>query len=334
MKADSPERAAEAFRRSLRIREDASVSNDLGAALEMLGPSRDEQAEACFRRAVQLKPADVEYRYNLGRFLVDHDRPREGAEDLRNLLDDKPDHARAWDRLGVAEFALGQDDAGLECLRRAVQIDPNLGTAQADLAVAMLNKGLYAELVPHAEQAVRLRPEVPLVHNVLRSALVMLGRGGELTAFYRREATSQPDQPMIQYELGTCLAQAGQAAEAAEHLRKAGALRRSWPEALAELAMVLSAAADAKVRDGAEALRLARQACDLTGRRSARPLDALAAGLAETGQFDQAADAARQAAGLAKAGGDMVLSARISERLKLYEQRKPFRLPAGDGGIR
>ena len=60
---------------------------------------------------------------------------------------------------------------------------------------------------------------------------------------------------------------------------------------LDELAWLLATYPDSKSRDGAEAVRLAERACDLTERRILALLDTLAAAYAETGDFPRAISA-------------------------------------------
>jgi hypothetical protein len=54
-------------------------------------------------------------------------------------------------------------------------------------------------------------------------------------------------------------------------------------------------------------------------------LDTLAAALAETGHYEQAAGTAARAAGLAAAQGDTELSAALTARAALYRSQTPYR---------
>jgi tetratricopeptide (TPR) repeat protein len=88
-------------------------------------------------------------------------------------------------------------------------------------------------------------------------------------------------------------------------------------------AWVLATCPDAKVRDGAKAVELARQACERTDNLEGMYLDTLAAARAETGKFDEAVKAQEKALedrSYAKRYGDEGRA-----RLKLYQQQKPFR---------
>ena len=80
---------------------------------------------------------------------------------------------------------------------------------------------------------------------------------------------------------------------------------------------------DAAFRDGKEAVRLAKAACERTGNRDGGCLDTLAAAHAEAGDFAAAVTAQERALedrGFAKKHGDDA-----QKRLRGYEDKKPFR---------
>ena len=83
----------------------------------------------------------------------------------------------------------------------------------------------------------------------------------------------------------------------------------------------LATSPEAAVRDGAEALKLAAGAVDLTHGSDPRALDALAAAYAETGRFPEAVEAARRA--LAVAAPRLVPA--LKARIAMYERQEPFR---------
>jgi hypothetical protein len=91
-----------------------------------------------------------------------------------------------------------------------------------------------------------------------------------------------------------------------------------------KLAWILATHPDAKLRDGAEAFRLATVATQVAGPADAAALDALAAAHAEAGEFTAAADAAKKAIELALAAKRDELAGQIQERLQLYESEHAF----------
>jgi tetratricopeptide (TPR) repeat protein len=86
------------------------------------------------------------------------------------------------------------------------------------------------------------------------------------------------------------------------------------------LATLLAACPDATVRDGKKALEMARRAYELA--KGPTELAALAAAHAELGEFDQAVEWQT----MAIAAAPKTLSDQYRERLKLYQDKKPYRL--------
>jgi tetratricopeptide (TPR) repeat protein len=95
--------------------------------------------------------------------------------------------------------------------------------------------------------------------------------------------------------------------------------------ALYKLAWIRAAHPQAEFRDGAEAVRLAQRACELTSYQAPAPLETLAAAYAEAGHFDDALAIAEKARQLALAAGQPELAERPLKMLKLFTDRKPYR---------
>ena len=78
---------------------------------------------------------------------------------------------------------------------------------------------------------------------------------------------------------------------------------------------------DERFRNGAEAVRLATKACEMTSCREHAPIRVLAAAYAEAGDFEQAVKYQRQEIEML---GDGVDTTTCEKRLELYRNGKPF----------
>ncbi len=96
-----------------------------------------------------------------------------------------------------------------------------------------------------------------------------------------------------------------------------------------DFAWFLSTNPDPALRNGPWAVRFAGLACELTFRPNADYLSTLAAALAESGHFEAAVQAQREAISLLTKGNRSELGFR--ERLKLYETKRPFRTESSSG---
>jgi Flp pilus assembly protein TadD len=114
-------------------------------------------------------------------------------------------------------------------------------------------------------------------------------------------------------------------AEACVQYEEALRLVPGDPETQNNLALLLATSEEPSLRNGEMAVRLAREANDRIGGRNPLFLRTLAAALAETGRFSDAAQTARSGIELAQATGQPGLVARLSDELKLYEAARPLR---------
>jgi Flp pilus assembly protein TadD len=91
------------------------------------------------------------------------------------------------------------------------------------------------------------------------------------------------------------------------------------------MAYMLATNPNASIRNGAEAVTLAKRAVELSGGREPAFLDTLAAAYAEAGQFTDAVRTARQAADLAAQQNKAALAESLRGKIPLYEAGTPFR---------
>ena len=151
----------------------------------------------------------------------------------------------------------------------------------------------------------RENPETPLVRGISLGANQQYAAAVEsLTLALQLEESAGRTQTErqralingeIQYDLGLALEPEGRAGEAMQHYRDALKARPDFPEALNKLAWLLATSEHAGIRNSAEAVTFAEQACKLTSYRKtimvgtlATADTALATAYAEAGQFDKA----------------------------------------------
>jgi hypothetical protein len=96
------------------------------------------------------------------------------------------------------------------------------------------------------------------------------------------------------------------------------------PRVLNDLGWELATAADSSLRNGAEAVRLAKRACALTNYAGANYVGTLAAAYAEAGQYPDAVQMAEKARTLALDSGEMDLAEQTKNLLELYRADRPY----------
>ncbi|HTU24784.1 MAG TPA: tetratricopeptide repeat protein [Pirellulales bacterium] len=135
----------------------------------------------------------------------------------------------------------------------------------------------------------------------------------------------EPENGSANFLLGLAMHEIGKTSGAREYLGRALRLEPNRCAFLWPTALILATSPDATVRNGRQAVELAEKAGEICGRNKPQVMDALAAGLAETGHFSAAVDVAEQAAAIAINMGNEPLADTIRHRLSFYRRSLPFR---------
>jgi tetratricopeptide (TPR) repeat protein len=167
---------------------------------------------------------------------------REAAVKLmRRALNQNPRVAGAHNDLGNMLEALGRYDEAIERYERALSLDPGLAAAHTNLGRALNARGRPAEAMAHHERALALAPELADAHNNLGVVLQALGRAQEASAHIERAIAIEPGFAEAHNNLGNVLRALERHEAAIPHYLRAIALRPSYAEAHHNLANALQA---------------------------------------------------------------------------------------------
>jgi tetratricopeptide (TPR) repeat protein len=140
---------------------------------------------------------------------------------------------------------------------------------------------------------------------------------------FRQALAIDPKHTDAAFYLAWSLHAQGETEAARKQFSEAMAIDPRWPMATARSFTFLATHPDAGSRNGPLALLQAQVANQALGTPDAELLDIFAVAYAEMGQFPDAVTAARKAVELSDKSSD--LKAEREKRLKLYENREPFR---------
>lgn len=239
-----------------------------------------------------------------------------------------PDLVEARNNLGVALADRGDWPGSYEQFRRAAELTPDDPRVHFNLGMVCRQLTDEDAAGRHLEEAIRLRPAMPDAHYQLAEVRLSQSRPADAIACLQKEVELDEENAEAHNLLGMVLTAQGKDGEAAKHYRLALELQPRWPSVANNLAWVLATAADAEVRDGAEAVRLAEAAVRATGGMDAELIDTLAAAYAETSQFDRAITAAEQALDIARMRDDKELTEEVEARLALFRAGRPYHATA------
>jgi tetratricopeptide (TPR) repeat protein len=176
-----------------------------------------------------------------------------------------------------------------------IQLDPTLVRAHFELGLTLAQLGRPADAVEEFRKVVAAEPKRSAGHINLVRALLLTNRDADCIAACRAGLQAVPSEPFLQHSL-------------------------AW---------MLATAADAKLRNGAEALEIGRRLCDASKRQDLDALQITAAALAETGDFDNAAKCVSEAMDLVRAhppkSGTADSIAELERCRALYQSGRSYR---------
>jgi tetratricopeptide (TPR) repeat protein len=249
---------------------------------------------------------------------------------------------QAWK--GARYYYLGRVPDAIKYFTNALQTDRNNITARMELGRLYLETGQSGQSAPQESARLLAKASEELrkallgnrdnahVLTLLARIAAATGRTDEALQELRHAVQAEPDYPVAPYILGVLLERKGLRTEAIQAYRQAlGVVRLSTPNiklygALASsLAWILATSDEPKLRDAAQALDIAKRACEFTENQDAGCLSALGAAYAELGHYQEAENVLGQALPLARASGKGTLVTRIEKQLRLSKAGRPYR---------
>lgn len=282
--------------------------------------------ETLFKHAVDVTKDNADAMINYGAALEYLGKPMEAMQQYLQAEKIAPESYLTHVDIGNLLMFIGKPGVALAEYRQAVQLYPGSRTLHDRLGMALATLGRYQEATNEFYEGMRLDPTSASPHFYLGIALAKQNDLREATNEFAKAMGLSPDDPSVLVEWAKALLHHGQDTEAISQLQAALQMDPDNFQTLTFAARVLASDKNPGVRNGGEALDLAKKAEALTGGGQPLVEDVLGMALAENGQFDGAQQAATNAIRLAIAAGmkhDII--AGMQERLDLYEKHQPWR---------
>lgn len=216
------------------------------------------EAEASYRRALELRPGYAPALVHLGEVLLSANRPDEAETVLQQALADPGSAAAARAALGEVALSRRQFKEAAGHLEAALAAAPDADRLHHPLGLAYRGLGEMEKARDHLAKAGRVgvRPADPLIDelaqlrqgemaHLLRGRVAFrFGRYADAAAEFRKAVEARPESVPARINLGSALAQTGDRKGAAEQLRQALKLAPDNATARYNLALLL-------IQDGA-----------------------------------------------------------------------------------
>ena len=280
-----------------------------------------------WRDTVKKNPAAWMAHTNLGAELDDQGRFSEAMQEYQAALRINPNDSGAHNNLATHLARLGKFQEAIQQWEEALRIQPNHAEAHGNLAYALAQSERVPEAFEHWERALKISPDLASVHYDYGVALAQAGEADKAIRHFERVLQLNPRNADAHYRMGLALHRQGNVESAIAHYGKALELDPQLRAAQHTLSWLLATTPDARWRNGAEALELAKRLAQSSAGSDPQILDTLAAAYAESGEFDRAIETATEALNLLATQSSPLLAKGIGARLRLYQSHRPYRDP-------
>lgn len=253
-----------------------------------------DNAIADFATALSLEPDSTICLRDRGYAYYQKNAYAPALEDFDDAIRRNPNDALTYCYRAEALNADHQRDAALEAVNTALRIDPKLGEGYYTRGWIHHARKEYDLALADFEKADWLEPNH--LSTLEAKARALAAKGNYQTAAHEFRAVAQ-------------------------HFPKSGEARNAW-------AWFLATCPEQSVRNGAEAVREARNACELSQWENAGYLDTLAAAYAENGEFEQAVKYAMRA--VEKMPVSDPDRPQLIEHLEFFRRKEPWRSKPAD----
>ncbi len=253
-------------------------------------------------------------------------RWRNSVELWEHTLKVTTNNATAQNNLGGALMEEGRNDEAAEHLLLALRLRRGVyPKASHNLGLISARQGDLSAAAAYYLRAIENQPDHAVSLNNLGLVQSWQGRPDKALQSFRSAVQLQPGSARYRFHLACALQMEGDVQAARLEYDEGMRLDPTWPSAIDRSAWQMATREPMDKVRMQEALTQAMEACQATENRRPEFLDTLAVVYAANKRYEEAVETARLAVELATASAQPELAQRIEGRLRLYEQRKPFR---------
>jgi len=278
-----------------------------------------------FEHAINVTGDNGIAQHNLGEALAEQGNLNKAVEHYKAALKVNPDLAGTNFNIGVYFREEDKIDEAINHFSRILSEKSDRAAAQYELEDTMKKRGNLSRAVKCYLEAIKIRPGYVKAYNNLGVIFAAQNKVEAAIFFLSKALQISPRYAGAHYNLGKIYFNRNDTEKAIFHFQKALQFDPNMVQALYQLSWIRSTHEDKKYRNGKEAVKLATILCKITQFHQPLALDVLAAAYAETGRYDEAISTADKAYEMALVQGPGTLAQGLEQRLKLYQNKVPYR---------
>jgi Flp pilus assembly protein TadD len=245
----------------------------------------------------------------------------------QHAIDIDPRNGYVHQNLAMYWFRHDRPDLALDLLREADRLHPGDPGGLNALGWVLMSTGHKAEAEEKFHEVLKIKPDDSQALCTLGTLAITSGKLNEGLDLIRKAVAARPTAAEYRYELAHALVVADKLSEALQEYRTVLHYDPHFLPALKDMAWLLATCPRRDIRNGAEAVNLAEQACRITRYNDPQCLNVLDVAYAESGRFSAAINIADQERQLYIQLENTNAAQMAEQRIALYKQSKPFHTP-------
>jgi len=193
----------------------------LGQSETLRVASKWIELAAWSRRWHEAYPTATLANTTLGLALLSMNQFTEAKDALLMALQQDPNNASAYCYLAQVQYALGEKDAAMLALQKAITLSPAFSLSYAVSAKWQINKGDIDAAIADVQTAIKLDPSTVYLWGMLGELQQKQKRFAEAAQAYRTVLRLKPNEPLATTKLALVLAAMGEASTARQLLTAA-----------------------------------------------------------------------------------------------------------------
>ena len=307
--------------------DDPGLHEALGMAYMLDGDipedERLEEARKAFDRAIDSAPGAAAPLLQRARVLALQGQQPQAVADLDKAIEISPKNAVPLVLRARIQQQAGNSEAAAADLARVLQAQPDNPAALELRGLMAADVGDYAAAIRDFRTLADRPEDDPLVFGQLGMLHLAAKKPRAAITWFGKALDRNPKQFLSLRGRSDALISIGKHAAAVKDLKQALTVKPDDSGVLNNLAWLLATSPNGDLRDGKRAIDLATRACEETEWKAAHIISTLAAGHAETGDFEKACEVSQQAIDIA--GDDKGIDDQLKQELESYEAKKPWR---------
>lgn len=301
--------------------DDASLHEAFGMACLM--NDRLDDAEGAFDRAIELDPESAGAHAYRGRLHAVRGDLEKALADIDRAIELDPTDTSTFVLRARVRQQAGDETEAFEDIESVLGGDPGNLEALELRGLILADKGDYSAAIRDFRRLVAKNPDNAGVVSQLGMLYLLARQPREAIRRFTRALEIDENHFPSRRGRSDARISIGDHAEARADLERALEARPDDTGVLNNLAWLLATSPDDALRDGTRAIELATKACEETEWNEAHIISTLAAGYAETGDFETARKYSRQS--VEKSDPEAGVREQLENELASYERSEPWR---------